>query len=275
MAGDRRHLDATGLVSARVAILGMGRVGTVLARALPDAVRVGRGARLPEADITWVCVAEDDLAAAWFSIPERAREGAVLVQNGLLAPWLTRHAPGATHGVLYFAAPTRDGIATGSGTSLFHGPLADHAVSALTGVGLPARVSASVDDHARACAYKLAWTCAMGVLCARGARTVGEVLRDDAPALAELVAEMAPVLSFAYGVDVEPDALLASVTSYSAEVAAWRASIKALSWRNGALCAAAARARLRMPLHRRLLEQAGIDVGAASRGASALLYSNA
>ena len=63
----------------RVAILGLGRVGTVIARALPDAVHVGRGARLPEADILWVCVAEGDLVTAWGSVPAGMRANAILL----------------------------------------------------------------------------------------------------------------------------------------------------------------------------------------------------
>lgn len=272
MAGDRWQLDASGRVSPRVAILGVGRIGRVVARAIPDAVRVGRGVPLPETEVTWVCVAEDDLVAAWRSV--RSRSGAILVQNGLLAPWVERHARGVTTGVLYFAAPARDGLATGSGTTRFFGPFAEHAAAALNGIGLSARVSPSAAEHAREAAFKLGWTCALGLLCG-GTRTVGEVLRDDAHTLGELTAELAPVLAAAHGVEVDRDALLASVMAYSAQVADWRSSIKALSWRNGALCAAAARARLRTPLHRRLLQRAGIDVGAASRGASALLYSPA
>jgi hypothetical protein len=272
----RRRRPPVGVrVSEAVAIVGVGRIGAVLARALPDAARVGRGTAVPLAATTWVCVGEPDLPTAWAAVPAAGRSGVILVQNGLLAPWVAREAPGCTTGVLYFAAPARDGVASGSGTSAFFGPRAQVAVDALSRVGLPAAISGSDAEHARTAARKLAWTCVLGVLCARGGGTVGEALERDRALLGALVEELAPVLAHAHGVPIDAADVLRSVEAYSLQVAEWRAGVKALPWRNGALLAAAARAGLPDTLHRAVLAELGVDVAAVSRAAAALLYCSA
>ncbi len=273
MARDRR---ARGGAVLNTVIVGRGRIGSLLARALPEAGIVFRGDPVPPADATWLCVGEDDLPQVWESVSAESRAGCLLVQNGLLTPWRERHAAlGATQGVLYVAVPARDGVAQAAGESVFSGPLASEAVQVWRALGLAAREAPSAESWARTQASKLAWVCVFGVLCARTGLTVGDVLDGEAALVDELLAELVPVLAAALGASLDVVGLSGDVRAYARTVAGWRAGLKALRWRNGALLAAAERHGLPLGLHERLLRDAGVDTDAASRSAAALLYSRA
>jgi hypothetical protein len=272
-----------------VVLVGPGRIGLAFARAWPDAPCCGRGVAVPVARTTILCVGEEDLPAALAAVPHRARDGVVLIQNGLLAPWLARvGAAHVTRGVLYLAASARDGVAVPGGTSVFRGPRAAEVAGRLQdafGGGVaegispppPEEIVARAEDDARAYARveaeKLGWTCAFGMLGAVGGGTVGDTLAGQGARLDLLLAELAPVLAEAVGVPIDAGSLTTSVRAYAARVAGWRARPKALAWRNGALLAVAERAGLPDTLHASVVAEAGLDVAVVRSAARALLYS--
>ncbi len=258
-------------------IVGGGRIGTLVHRLVPGSFVVARGETVPIARTTWTCVGEPDLPTAWDATASAARAGSILVQNGLLPPWLERHAGGAplTRGVLYVAAPRRDGVGVAGGASVFFGPRAAEAVAAFRRAGLEARVAADAGDFGRVAAEKLAWTCILGVLGAVHAQPVGRIAEAHAERIRALAAELAPVLGEAHGVELDGSNLTTSVLAYCARIADWRAGLKCLAWRNGALLAEARRQGRVTPLHEDALGRAGIDVGSAAAEANALLYSPA
>ncbi len=256
-------------------IVGGGRIGTLVHRLVSGGLVVARGETVPIARTTWICVGEPDLPTAWDAVPSVSRAGTILVQNGLLPPWLEHHAGGAplTRGVLYVAAPRRDGVGVAGGVSVFFGPRAAEAVAAFRRAGLEARVASDAGDFARVAAEKLAWTCILGVLGAIHVQPVGRIAEAHADAIGALAAELAPVLGEAHGVELDASNLTTSVLAYCARIADWSAGLKCLAWRNGALLAEARRQGRVTPLHANALVRAGIDVHSAVAEANALLYS--
>ncbi len=253
---------------SEVVIVGAGRIGSVFARLLPDARVVRRGEAIPAALCTILCVGEDDLPAAWAALPAPARvgEGVVVLQNGLVGPWLAERLPDpvararVTRGVINFAAPARDGAAFPGGTSVFFGPEAGRVVTLLDGAGISAREARDAADFARAEATKLAWTCAFGLLGTVFGYTVGEVLAAHGEALDVLLAELTPVLAASAGVALDADALRAGVWAYAAGIPGWSARLKALNWRNGAVLRAARAHGLPADVHEAWLARAGVRV---------------
>lgn len=252
-----------------VVIVGAGRIGSVFARLMPEAAVVRRGAVIPPAACTILCVGEDDLPAAWAALPAPASvgEGVVVLQNGLVGPWLAARLPDpearacVTRGVINFAAPARDGVAAPGGVSLFHGPEAARVVGILNAGGIPARVATDAVDFARVEATKLAWTCAFGLLGTVHGCTVGEVLAHHGEALDALLAELTPVLAGAAGVALDAEGVRADVRAYAAGIPGWSARLKALDWRNGAVVRAARAQGLASVVHEGLLARAGVRVG--------------
>ncbi len=251
-----------------VVIVGAGRIGSVFARLLPEARVVRRGETIPAASCTILCVGEQDLPAAWAALPAPASvgEGVVVLQNGLVGPWLEACLPDpearacVTRGVINFAAPARDGAAFPGGTSVFFGPEAGRVVRVLVAGGIPAREAADTTDFARAEATKLAWTCAFGLLGSVHACTVGEILASHGEALDMLLAELTPVLAGAAGVALDAEGLRADVRAYAAGIPGWSARLKALDWRNGAVVRAARGLGARSTLHEGWLARVGVLV---------------
>ncbi len=263
-----RGWTGAGIVVSDVAIVGAGRIGSVFARLMPEAAVVRRGAVIPPAACTILCVGEDDLPAAWAALPAPASvgEGVVVLQNGLVGPWLAARLPDpvirarVTRGVLNFAAPARDGAAIPGGTSVFFGPEATRVVTILIAGGIPARVATDAADFARVEATKLAWTCAFGLLGTVHGCTVGEVLAHHGAALDALLAELTPVLAGAAGVALDAEGLRADVRAYAAGIPGWSARLKALDWRNGAVVRAARAQGRPSAAHEGLLARAGVSV---------------
>lgn len=251
-----------------VVIVGAGRIGSVFARLLPEARVVRRGETIPTASCTILCVGEQDLAGVWEALAGATRSGesVVLVQNGLVGPWIAERVPEAdrrarvTRGVINFAAPARDGAAFPGGTSVFCGPEAGRVVRVLVAGGIPAREADDTTDFAGAEATKLAWTCAFGLLGSVHACTVGEILASHGEALDMLLAELTPVLAGAAGVALDAEGLRADVRAYAAGIPGWSARLKALDWRNGAVVRAARGLGARSTLHEGWLARVGVLV---------------
>lgn len=254
---------------AAIVIVGAGRVGSVVARCAQEVgvpVRVVRRGEAVPADAQGVepvvvCTRAEHLADVLAVTPEARRGDLVLLQNGLLPPWLAQHGLDGpphvvTQGIVWFAATARDGRAVPGAPCSFHGPDAAAVAALLRAGGIPARAIVDRGAFATEQAEKLGWNCIFGLLCELERAPVGVVLhRRDADVTA-LCRELAPVLADAYAAPVRADALEASVRAYTASIPDFVAGLKEVAWRNGAVQRAARAAGLPTQLHDRLLQQA-------------------
>lgn len=243
-----------------ITIIGPGRVGHVLhacAERSSTPVTFARRGEPISGDLLLVCTRADDLAAVIDATPVALRPHLVFLQNGLLRPFLLeRGLADNTQGLLYFAATARDGRAEPGAPSLFFGPHAATLVTLLTAGSLPARALADADELGREVAVKLCWNVIFGLLGQRFDEPVGT--SADRSLVRDLVLELTPALASAVGAPLEPDALLARILAYSREIPDFRASVKELRWRNGAVRTAARAGGLATPLHDRLLAEVGV-----------------
>lgn len=243
-----------------ITVLGPGRVGHVLRRCAEQAnipvTLAGRGDPV-RGDLVLVCTRADDLAGVIDATPVALRPHLVFLQNGLLRPFLLeRGLADNTQGLLYFAATARDGRAEPGAPSLFFGPHAATLVTLLTAGSLPARALADADELGREVAVKLCWNVIFGLLGQRFDEPVGTSM--DRTLVADLVVELTPALAAAVGAPLDADVVLARILAYSSEIPDFRATVKELRWRNGAVRAAARAVGLATPLHDRLLAEVGV-----------------
>lgn len=243
-------------------VVGAGRVGNVFLRCARAAGREvvvpPKGAPLhATGGPLLVCTRADDLSDVVHATEPAARPDLVFVQNGLLAPFLARHGLAEnTQGVLYFAATARDGRAEPGAESLFWGRHAEEIVGVLRAGEVPARAIADAREYRREAAIKLAWNAIFGLLGERFGEDVGaSAAREEEVRV--LSAELAPVLARALDTDVPPDLLAARCLAYARAIPTFRASVKELRWRNGALARAARAAGLRTPRHDAILGELG------------------
>ena len=243
-----------------ITVIGPGRVGHVLRRCAEEAkmpvTLLGRGEPV-HGDLLLVCTRADDLDGVIDATPLALRARLVFLQNGLLRPFLLeRGLADNTQGLLYFAATARDGRAEPGAPSLFFGPHAAALVTLLTAGSLPARALADAAELGREVAVKLCWNVIFGLLGQRFDEPVGT--SADRSLVGDLVLELTPALASAVGAPLEPDVILARILAYSREIPDFRASVKELRWRNGAVRAAARAGGLATPLHDRLLAEVGV-----------------
>jgi len=221
-----------------VVVIGAGRVGHVLARAGGRLVR--RGEPIPEGDPpVVVCTRNDDVDGVIAATPAVARPDLVFVQNGVLRPVLARWGlEDVTHGVLWFAAADRSGVAIAGPPSWFWGRHAEAMIAALARVGLPARLLPDRAALDRAIAAKLLWNVVYGLLAEVHGVRVGAVPEAEVEAL---VQELAPVLG------VPPDA--EPLIAYTRSIPDFPGGLKEWEWRNGWVRARARERGLATPLH--------------------------
>lgn len=219
-------------------LVGRGRVGSVFARGEPAAKVVGRTDAVEGVGPVVVCTG----AGAVADVLARGgpRSDYVFVQNGWIAP-LFANVRSPSQAVLWFAATQRDGSAEPGGESVFFGPCAEAPVAALLRAGVPARVEDDLERFRHEVCFKLGWISIFGLLGQLTGETVGDLAgRKDVPLLA---AEIASTL------EVPADLLLLRVRAYAGAIPWFRASLKELEWRNGAVAQAARARGLATPLH--------------------------
>jgi ketopantoate reductase len=251
-------------VSAQVVVvIGAGRVGTALAARCPERFALvdrERGWEQLEGEAgapILLAVRNDDLPAVLERVPARRREDLVFVQNGMLRPWLREQGlAGATRGLLFFAVPSRGAAIEPGGESPFWGPRAGAVVEALAAAKLPAR-EVEASRFAEIELEKLIWNCAFGLCCEVFECDVGTVVEDHADTLRELVAELLAVGAPALGVELELDALLGRLCSYSCSISSYRGAVKEWRWRNGWFVETARERGVVTPVHDRLLAAVG------------------
>ena len=247
-------------------LIGAGRIGGALQQRAAERHRpvtvLGRHDDWRELEHTVgtpivVCTRNDDLSQVLLRVPEYRRRDLVFVQNGMLRPWLDAHGlQDATRGQLFFAVQTRGAPLEPGPPSPFCGQHAAAVVAEMRALDIPAEV-VDATQFARWELEKLLWNCVFGLLCQAHQCTVGEVLREHQPQIAELTAELARVGEMALGVRLDREGVLQRLVDYSAAIPGNRAAVKDWPWRNGWFVAEAARHGIALPLHARLCQLAG------------------
>ncbi|MCA9660431.1 MAG: hypothetical protein KC486_18955, partial [Myxococcales bacterium] len=133
-----------------ISIIGAGRVGGTLAELCAER---GLPCSLITRDRGWealagaagepvlVTVRNDDLDGVLERVPAGRRGDLVLIQNGMLRPWITaRGLEQVTRGLLFFAVSRRGDRPEPGGSSPFYGPHAAAVVAWLSEIGIPAEV---------------------------------------------------------------------------------------------------------------------------------------
>ncbi|MEZ4385933.1 MAG: ketopantoate reductase C-terminal domain-containing protein [Nannocystaceae bacterium] len=250
-----------------ISIIGGGRVGGALAdlcaeRGLPchlitrDAGWEALGA--PAGEPVLVTVRNDDLDGVLARLPAQRRGDLVLIQNGMLRPWIrARGLDGVTRGLLFFAVSRRGDRPEPGGASPFTGPHAEAVVAWLSRLEIPAEV-VGAGEFAAVELEKLIWNSAFGLLCQVHAESVGTIVDGRAAQLRALVAEMAAVGEAALAVPLELDPLFDRLCAYSRSIASYRGAVKEWPWRNGWFVQAAKERAVATPVHDGLLAQAGL-----------------
>ena len=250
----------------KVSILGAGRIGGALATLcgevdLPcDLITRQQGQVLASeaGNPVLIAVRNDDLDPVLERVPRARRADLVLIQNGMLRPWLReRGLDQVTRGLLFFAVGRRGDRPQPGAPSPFTGPHAETMVTWMTRLGLPAEV---VDPPTFAAIEleKLIWNCAFGLLCQVHAADVGVIVDEHTGELLALVTEMAAIGARTLGVELPVLPLVERLSAYSRSIAAYRGAVKEWPWRNGWFVRCAAEQGIAMPTHRALLDRAGL-----------------
>ncbi len=255
-------------------IIGGGRVGGALAdrhaQRLADAhgpITLLRRADDPERALSGapgrpiiVAVRNDDLSGVLARVPTARRGDLVLIQNGMLRPWIAEHGLEPTRGLLFFAVPRRGAEPEPGGDSPFFGRHAALVAAWLSALGLPASV-VSEQAFAELELEKLIWNSAFGLLCERRAAPVGVIVDQHLAELRALVQEFVaigrPALALPPMDAAASDALVDSLCAYSRSIASYRGAVKEWPWRNGWFVDEARRQGRAAPVHEDLLARAG------------------
>lgn len=180
-----------------------------------------------------VATRNDDLPAVLAKVPKSRHADLVLVQNGMLRPWLREAGlDGVTRGILFFAVPTRGAPAQSGGESPFWGPHAAALCTWMRAHGLAAR-EVSASEFATTELEKLSWNCVFGLLGQALELSVGELVQQQPQALKALSCELLQIGAKALNVEIDVAALCASMARYAQSIPSYRASVKEWRWRNG------------------------------------------
>jgi ketopantoate reductase len=244
-------------------VIGKGRIGGALEQRSPTPCTVLlRGddwrALATSDDPIVVTTRNDDLDGVLDRVPEARRRDVVLIQNGMLRPWLAeRGGIPLTRGLLFFAVASAGATPEVGGLSPFVGPHAEAMVRWLESMSLDARVVS--ERHFREIELeKLVWNSAFGLLCEACDASVGEVVEEHASTFTRLAAELIALGADALEIEVNVSTMLDSLAGYSRSIADYRGAVKEFRWRNGWFVGLAqSRGAWRRSDHHRLLEAVG------------------
>jgi len=225
-------------------IIGAGRVGQALATmgGGKDVV-LKRGDPFPAdapAGPIIVCTRNDVLDQVIFSIPPGRWADLVFLQNGVLQPWLEKQGlQNSTQMLAYFAVAKLGEDPTDGKTDLnpegltsITGKWAESVAARLHSAGLSCHVLSKEEYDVRMY-EKLIWICSFMVVGAsHGGCTVGEVCSSHRGQLADIIDELAGVVSSNYGVTFPPR-LVDRLYAYGQSVAHFPTAVKEFQWRNG------------------------------------------
>jgi hypothetical protein len=240
-----------------VIVIGRGRVGGALVRA---AVEHGMAVSVVTRKNGWealtvvpgpilVTVRTSDLADVLPLIPTNRRRDVILIQNGMLSPWLADRGLGSfSRGVLYFAVPVRGAPIDVGGSSPFCGPQASAVVLWLQRVGVAA-VETDAETFKGIEVEKLLWNCVFGLLCAASQEPVGRLCDARLPVIRALTTELLSVASANLGVTLAVDSVVDGMVAYSQSIPNYTGRISDWDFRNGWFVEAAKESGVDMPIH--------------------------
>jgi len=250
-------------VSVVIEVIGAGRVGAALRQRDPQRFalidRAHGWDRLdgPAGAPILLAVRNDDLDDVLARIPGHRRADLAFVQNGMIRPWLAEHGLAqATRGLLFMAVASRGAPIEPGGESPFTGAHAQTLVEAFTGAKLPATL-VDAETFANTELEKLLWNSCFGLLCDAYDCDVGAAVADYHDDLHALVAELLALSGPALGVSLALDPLIDRLAAYSRSIPRYRGAVKEWRWRNGWFVELAHERGLSLPVHDRLLAQAG------------------
>jgi len=196
-----------------------------------------------------VTVRTTDLSEVLPKIPPARIEDLVLIQNGMLTPWLkARGYDKVSRGVLYFAVPKRGAPIEVGDASPFCGGRAGEVVEWLESLGLGARETGSEAFKAIE-VEKLLWNCVFGLMCGLSGETVGHLCDASLPVIREMTAELIAVASASRGVTLDHDRVVRSMVAYSQSIAGYVGRVSDWEFRNGWFVQAAEKAGVPTPVH--------------------------
>ena len=248
-AADAASSSSNSLEGDQAIIIGMGRIGTLLAGAQADGLLqprcVARGAPMfEEGDAQrrgpiYVCTRNDDLEAIIRACPEERRRDLVFVQNGMILSLLHQHGlDGATQALIYFAVERMHAQPADGGGTLAWGPWAEAFAARVRACGCQCKVLSDRTEFNRRMVDKLLWICIFGVLCTRHqGMTVGKAAATRVDDVRHMVDELCPIIEreFRWGEDrgLNRPMLVISLLEYSKKIPDFVAGFKEYPWRNG------------------------------------------
>jgi len=228
-----------------IVIVGAGRVGQALAE-MGNGVDLvlKRGDKFPS-DLEGrcpivVCTRNDVLEDVVYGIPPGRWEDLVFLQNGVLQPWLEKMGlQNCSQMLAYFAVARAGEKPTDGKTELnpegltsITGKWAEEVAERLHLSDLSCHVLNKEDYDVRMY-EKLIWISSFMIVGAsNGGCTVGAVCDNHRDQLAEVINELAGVISSNYGCNFPP-ALVDRLVAYGRSVAHFPTAVKELPWRNG------------------------------------------
>lgn len=218
-------------------MIGKGRIGTALSLADPSLKLIGRDfdlsslKDLEERDLILVCTRNDSLKPIIDSIPKASQNKIVLIQNGMLSPFIdTLESSIAGRAILYFAVSKKGETAKPGGNTLVSGAKAERIAQFFESVNIPVEV-VTADQLAKVEMEKLLWNSVMGLLGEVYSESVAQTLNRWTE-VEEVINELLPIIEKDAGIQFDKNRLLTSLKEYSKEVSHFEARIKEWQWRN-------------------------------------------
>ena len=220
-----------------VYIVGKGRVGTGLSLLDEKIKLLGREAELTELkglsedDLVFLCTRNDSLDHLFQQIPSETHKNIVLVQNGMLSPFVSslKHSI-AGRAILYFAVSKKGEKPLPGGDTLVNGSQSKLISDFFSGLDIPNKL-VSDEELEKVEMEKLLWNSVMGLF--------GDVYDEDVastlnrwPEVENVLDELLPMIEEDTGLSFDKKGLYHSLKNYSQEVSHFSARIKEWDWRN-------------------------------------------
>jgi len=243
-------------------VIGAGRLGTALSIRAREA---DVPCQLVTREVGWdlldgepgtpvlVAARAGDLPGLLGLLPVHRRDDLVLVQDGMLRPWLVEHGLArVTRGVLTVAVDERGDRGVVGRRSACWGVHAAAAARWLGALGVPAEELVWSRFVARE-VERLIWISTFGLLCERFDLTVAEVCRAHSEVLPPLVGELSRVCRRSMGIDFPLVDLLERLVGFALTVGSSRPDLADREWTNDWFSHTARARRVGIPLHDDLL----------------------
>ena len=218
-------------------VIGKGRIGTALSLAEPSLKLIGRDydlgdlRELASEDLIFVCTRNDSLQSILDAIPSFSHKNVVLVQNGMLSPFIDGlENPIAGRAILYFAVSKKGEMPKPGGNTLVCGTKAEAIAEFFKSVNIPVEI-VSKEELAKVEMEKLLWNSVMGLMGEVYSEKVDQSLERWGE-VEEVISELLPVIKEDAGIAFDQERLLNSLKNYSKEVSHFEARIKEWEWRN-------------------------------------------